>query len=83
VNLTQGAIARIFSDDSVYCSDVEINPVLQIIEVENRCVLLSDGTNSDVGLLAGNLFNLFFLEKLQKGSVVRLTIYTRTKSSNR
>ncbi|XP_058784422.1 uncharacterized protein LOC131659223 [Vicia villosa] len=83
VNLTHGAIARICSNESVYSPDREFKPILQVIKVKNRCVWLSDGTNSNLGMLVSKLFNLVFSTLLHEGSVVKLTNYTLSKSLHR
>ncbi|XP_058772972.1 uncharacterized protein LOC131647076 [Vicia villosa] len=83
MKLTEGAIARICSNDSVYSCDPEFHPTLQVIGVESRCVMLSDGLNSNVGLLVGNLFNPVFIEKLQKWPIIILTHYKLSRSMNR
>ncbi|KAL3000108.1 hypothetical protein AAZX31_09G194800 [Glycine max] len=80
VSLTQGAITEICRGN---CSE-NLQPVLQVIElkqvqsqqnstVERYCVVLSDGSFYQQGMLATQKNDLVHSGKLQKGSVLRLT----------
>lgn len=81
VNLTQGAISILSSDD---WKQDDLKPMLQVTDVrivrtqtggENKDryrLMLSDGMYCQQGMLATQLNDLVVSQQLQKGSVVQL-----------
>ncbi|GJU80498.1 L10-interacting MYB domain-containing protein-like protein [Tanacetum coccineum] len=89
VNLTLGAITKIMRDK---CSSTDVKPVVQVTNIlsgriristkkENqyyRKVVLSDGSSSHFGCIAGDIF---ISNKLQKGSIIQSTKFHFTNFS--
>jgi hypothetical protein len=72
VNLTQGAIERMSTQD-FSCDKGEFHPELQVIGLENSRIWLSDGSHYNVGLLFKSLDEMGCSDWLQIGSTVKLT----------
>jgi replication factor A1 len=88
VNLTPGAI------QTVCFTSEELQPVLQVIDLklvqssqnstsERYRLVLSDGSFYQQGMLATQMNQLVKEQKLQKGSIVRLTQYVCNDVQNR
>jgi replication factor A1 len=88
VNLTPGAIK------TMCFTSEELQPVLQVIDLklvqssqnstsERYRLVLSDGSFYQQGMLATQMNQLVKEQKLQKGSVVRLTQYVCNDVQNR
>ncbi|KAL3497983.1 hypothetical protein ACH5RR_040715 [Cinchona calisaya] len=97
INLSEGAIVKLSSGE--WNQTPDLNPVLQVLDVrkvnaaqnpngstsgtDRYRLLLSDGVNSQQGMLATQRNELVISNRLQKGSIVQLTQFVCNVIQNR
>lgn len=93
IKLTEGAIAMLSDRESQQNTDLK--PVLQVMDVrlvntqnhtnatERYRLLLSDGVNTQQGMLATQRNELVNSKRLQNGSIVQLTQFVCNVIQNR